>query len=59
MICCCLLIKRRRVKSFLDDCEDEIVLGVPFDEHIVRFCTHWDVDDGDVDAAIAGVERAM
>jgi len=25
----------------------------------VRFCTHWNIDDEDVDAAIAGVERAM
>jgi len=35
------------------------VLGVPFDEHVVRFCTHWNVDDEDVDAAIEGVERAV
>jgi threonine aldolase len=46
-------------RAFLDSCKDEGVLGVPFDEYVVRFCTHWDVDDGDVDAAIAGVERAM
>jgi threonine aldolase len=45
-------------EQFLDDCEDEGVLGVPFDDHVVRFCTHWDVDDEDIDDAIAGVERA-
>jgi len=45
-------------EQFLDACEDEGVLGVPFDDHVVRFCTHWDVDDEDIDDAIAGVERA-
>jgi len=48
----------RPAEAFLDDCADEGVLGVPFDEHVVRFCTHWDVDDDDVDAAIEGVDRA-
>jgi len=48
----------RPAAAFLDDCEDEGLLGVPFDDHVVRFCTHWDVDDGDVDRAIAAVERA-
>jgi threonine aldolase len=45
--------------EFLDACEDEGVLGVPFDDHVVRFCTHWDVDDEDIQAALAGVERAV
>ncbi|WP_276273437.1 threonine aldolase family protein [Haloarcula litorea] len=45
-------------ERFLDACEAEGVLGVPFDDHVVRFCTHWDVDDGDVDAAVDAVERA-
>ena len=35
------------------------MLGVPFDERVVRFCTHWNIDDEDVDAAIEGVERAV
>ena len=34
------------------------MLGVPFDEHVVRFCTHWNIDDEDVDAAIEAVDRA-
>jgi threonine aldolase len=49
----------RPAEAFLDDCEDEGVLGVPFDERVVRFCTHWNIDDEDVDAAIEGVERAV
>jgi threonine aldolase len=47
----------RPAEAFLDDCESEGVLGVPFDDHVVRFCTHWDVDDDDIDRAIAAVER--
>jgi threonine aldolase len=39
-------------------CEDEGVGCVAFGEYRVRFCTHWDVDAADVDAAIERVERA-
>ena len=45
--------------AFLDACEQEGVLGVPFDDHVVRFCTHWDVDDEAVTETIAAVERAL
>jgi threonine aldolase len=48
----------RPAAAFLDDCESDGVLGVPFDDHVVRFCTHWDVDDDDIDHAIEAVERA-
>jgi threonine aldolase len=48
----------RPAESFLADCESEGVLGVPFDDRVVRFVTHWDVDDGDVDRAIEAIERA-
>jgi threonine aldolase len=40
-------------------CEDEGVGCVAFGDYRVRFCTHWDVDDDDIDAALAGVERAV
>ena len=40
-------------------CESEGVGCVAFGEHRVRFCTHWDVDADDVDAAIERVERAV
>jgi threonine aldolase len=33
--------------------------AVAFDEHVVRFCTHRDVDADDVDAAIARVADAL
>jgi len=40
-------------------CEREGVGCVAFGEHRVRFCTHWDIDDEDIDAALSGVERAL
>jgi threonine aldolase len=46
-------------EAFLDACEHEGVLGVPFDEHVVRFCTHLDVDRSDVERAIEGVRAAL
>jgi threonine aldolase len=49
----------RSAESFLADCESEGVLGVPFDERLVRFVTHWGVDDGDVDRAVGAVGRAV
>jgi len=49
----------RPAEAVLGECEDEGVLGVPFDDHLVRFCTHRDVDDDDIDRAVAGVERAV
>ncbi|WP_135303464.1 threonine aldolase family protein [Haloarcula amylovorans] len=48
----------RSAEAFLDDCEREGVGGVPFDDRVVRFCTHWDVDDDAIDAAIDAVRRA-
>ncbi len=46
-------------EEFLAACESEGVLGVAFGEHVVRFCTHWNVDDGDIEEAVAAVERAI
>ena len=43
--------------AFLERCEGVDVLGVPFGEHVVRFCTHLDVDRGDVETALERVER--
>ena len=40
-------------------CEREGVGCVAFGEYRVRFCTHWDVDDEDIDAALSAVERAV
>jgi threonine aldolase len=39
-------------EAFLEACEAAGVLGVPFGEHVVRFCTHLDVDREDVEAAV-------
>lgn len=46
-------------RTFLDRCEQEGVLGVPFDDHVVRFCTHWDVDDEDIETAIEAVASVV
>jgi threonine aldolase len=45
-------------ERFLDRCERNDVLGVPFGEYVVRFCTHLDVDDADIETAIRHIERA-
>jgi threonine aldolase len=39
-------------------CEERGVGGAEFGEHRVRFCTHLDVDDGDVDAAVERIREA-
>jgi threonine aldolase len=49
----------RPAADVLEDCEAEGVLGVPFDDRVVRFCTHWDVTDEDVATAVAAVARAV
>ena len=49
----------RPAEAVLEDCEAEGVLGAPFGEYTIRFCTHWDVDDDAIDEAIAAVERAV
>ncbi|MFC5971837.1 threonine aldolase family protein [Halomarina salina] len=39
-------------ESFLEECAAVGVLGVPFDDHLVRFVTHWDVSRADVETAL-------
>ena len=46
-------------EAFLERCQDAGVLGVPFDEHLVRFCTHRDVSREDVDCAADAIEAAL
>ena len=45
--------------AFLAACEDEGVLGSEFGDYTVRFCTHLDVDGGDIADAVAAVERVL
>ena len=40
-------------------CEDEGVGCVAFGDYRVRLCTHWDVDDDDIERALDGIERAV
>ncbi|WP_433626198.1 threonine aldolase family protein [Halomicrococcus sp. NG-SE-24] len=49
----------RTADAFLDDCEDAGVLGTQFDAHVARFCTHWDVDREDVEAAAERIRDAL
>jgi threonine aldolase len=49
----------RPAEAVLKDCEAEGLLAVPFDDHLVRLCTHLDVTDDDIDEAIAAAERAV
>jgi threonine aldolase len=49
----------RPAEAVLADCKAEGLLGVPFDDHLVRFCTHLDVTDDDIDDAIAAARRAV
>ncbi|MFC4406747.1 threonine aldolase family protein [Haloarchaeobius iranensis] len=46
-------------ETFLDRCADEDVLGSAFGEHVVRFCTHWGVDEAAVAATVERVESAL
>jgi threonine aldolase len=46
-------------EEFLAVCEDAGVLGVPFDTHVARFCTHWDVDRDAVAEAAERVGEAV
>jgi len=39
-------------ERFLERCEEQGVLGVPFGEHTARFVTHLDVDRADVETAV-------
>jgi len=43
-------------EAFLERCERDGVLGVPFGESVVRFCTHLDVDREDVETAVRRIE---
>ncbi|MCU4719212.1 threonine aldolase family protein [Halapricum hydrolyticum] len=36
----------------LDRLRERGVAGSAFGEHTIRFCTHWDIDDADIEAAI-------
>ena len=46
-------------EAFLDRVADEGVRGTAFGEHVVRFCTHLDINREDVERAVESVERAM
>ncbi|WP_115865317.1 threonine aldolase family protein [Halorussus litoreus] len=46
-------------EEFLAACEDAGVAGVQFGIHVVRFCTHWDVDREAVETAAERVAQAV
>ena len=47
------------VDAFLTACEHNGVRGLAFGGNTVRFCTHRDIDDSDIDTAIEAVTAAM
>ncbi|EMA51322.1 Threonine aldolase [Halococcus morrhuae DSM 1307] len=49
----------RTAEAFIEAIAAEGVRASAFGQHIVRFCTHWDVDGDDIERAIECVERAM
>ena len=54
-----LVETERPAEEFLDGIADEGIRASAFGEHVVRFCTHWDVERNDIERAVAGVRRAM
>jgi threonine aldolase len=46
-------------EAFLERCESVGVLGVPFDDNQVRFCTHWDVDREAIETAVRRVSEVV
>lgn len=49
----------RGVEAFLTACEHNGVRGIAFGENTVRFCTHLDIDDSDIDIAIDAISAAI
>ena len=45
--------------AFLETIEDEGVQAIEFGEYVARFVTHWDIDEGDIDRAVEGVQDAV
>lgn len=45
--------------KFISACEDGSVLGKAYDDYLVRFCTHGDVDGSDIEAAIETVMHVI
>lgn len=54
-----LVATERPATDVLKDCESAGVLGVPFDDHLIRFCTHRDIDEEAIDAAIDAIASAL
>jgi threonine aldolase len=46
-------------ETFLEKCAAVDVRGTAFDEYLVRFCTHLDVDDSDIGTAVDRVESVL
>ncbi|WP_435078347.1 threonine aldolase family protein [Halococcus sp. AFM35] len=53
-----LVETREPAEAFVERVVEEGVRASAFGEHIVRLCTHWDVDGDDIEKAIEGVRRA-
>lgn len=47
-----LVETERPAETFLDRCSETGVSGTAFEEHLVRFTTHWDVNRDDIETAV-------
>ncbi|WP_248907110.1 threonine aldolase family protein [Halocatena marina] len=48
-----------KASDFLTRCADAGVGGVEFDDHLVRFTTHWDIDRADIETAIERITKVI
>lgn len=53
-----LVETNRPAETVLDTIADEGIRASAFGDHLVRFCTHWDIDADDIERAVDGIRRA-
>lgn len=53
-----LKTKTMNAWAFLEKLKEQHVLALPFSEHTIRFCTHKDIDDSDIDTCASAI-RAL
>jgi threonine aldolase len=46
-------------EAVLDRIAEEGILATEFGEHVIRFCTHWDLDSEDITTAIRKIKQVL
>lgn len=54
-----LELEHLTASEFLERLKERRVWALPFSDHTIRFCTHNDIDDADVDRAIDAIAAVM